>query len=64
MGDRILYHNHFLPLFIADITRDPANAFMDFPEMRKLWLLMDDLPELYQTYYYTMIISPNKVWDK
>ena len=47
--------------FITDVRQDPVNAFLDFPEMRKLWLLMDDLPELYQTYYYTSLMAPDKV---
>lgn len=41
--------------------RDPASAFLEYPEMRKMWLLLDYLPELYLTFDYTAQTNPNKV---
>ena len=48
-------------LLLTAMMRDPGSTFMNYPEMRKMWLLLDYLPEIYETYQYTSLIAPDKV---
>ena len=40
---------------------DPESSFENYAEMRELWMLMDSLPEVFETYTYTSIVDQEKV---
>lgn len=40
---------------------DPNVGFADYPEMFKMWQLMDMLPHLYAVFMYTSMVDNAKV---
>lgn len=40
---------------------DPSTVLTGYPEMHKIWSILETLPELYQIYFYTAITNSSKV---
>jgi hypothetical protein len=40
---------------------DPATGFQGYPEMYKMWQMLEWLPQLYVTFTYTSLVDNSKV---
>ena len=48
-------------MFLSGLWEDPSVSLADYPEMLKVWQLMEMIPEVFETFQYTMIYTSDKV---
>ena len=48
-------------MFLLGLWEDPRVSLADYPEMLKVWELMEMIPEVFETFQYTMIYTSDKV---
>ena len=46
---------------LLGLWEDPRVSLADYPEMLKVWELMEMIPEVFETFQYTMIYTSDKV---